>query len=139
MTSLRRSARSIRKIQYSEAFTPSYPEGPPATEFERRVASLNSQSFNSAPFAAVDDVLIYSFFGSKSRPNGYRSMIPARAFGQPQPPITKDQGLIIRHLYKQFVPEQGQGDEEALRKAAHAIFSEFPALFMPNHLPIIEQ
>lgn len=139
MPSLRRSARSIKKILYSEAFTPSYPEGLPASEFERRIASLNSQSFHSDPFAAVDDILIYSFFGSKSRPNGYRAMIPERAFGQLRPSITKDQGLTIRHLYKQFVPEQGQGDNEALRNAAHAIFSKFPTLFTPDHLPIIEQ
>jgi len=139
MPSLRRSARSTKKIQYSEAFTPSYPEGPPATEFERRVASLNSQSFHSDPFAAVDDVLIYSIFGSKSRPNGYRAMTPARAFGQLQQSITKDQGLTIRHLYKQFVPEQGKGDKEALQKASHAIFSRFPTLFTAVHLPIIEQ
>jgi hypothetical protein len=139
MPSLRRSARSIKKIQYSEAITPSYPDGPPATEFERRVAFLNSQSFHSDPFAAVDDVLIYSFFGSKSRPNGYRAMTPARAFGQLQPSITKDQGLTIRHLYKQFVAEQGQGEKEALRNASHAIFSQFPTLFTPDHLPIIEQ
>jgi len=140
MPSLRRSARCIKRVQYSEASTPSYPEGPPATEFERRVASLNSQSFHSDPFAAVDDVLIYSFFGSKSRPNGYRAMTPVRAFGQLQPTITKDQGLAIRHIYKQFVPEQGRGDEKALKNAAHAIFSQLPTLFTSDHdLPIIEQ
>jgi hypothetical protein len=139
MPSLRRSARSTRKIQYSEAFSPSYPDGPPATEFERRVASLNSQSFHSEALATVDDILIYSFFGSKRRPNGYRAMTPACAFGQLKPSITKDQGLTIRHLYKQFVPKQGQGDKEALQNAAHAIFSQFPTLFSPDHLPIIEQ
>lgn len=140
MPCLRRSTRSIKKVQYSEeAFTPSYPDGPPATEFERRVASLNSQSFPSDPFAAVDDILVYAFFGSKSRPNGYRALTPARAFGQLQPSITKDQGLAIRHLYQKFIPEQGQGSKEDLRNAAKAIFSQFPTLFTPNHQPIIEQ
>ena len=77
--------------------------------------------------------------GSKSCPNGYYAITPARVFGQIQPSITKDQGLTIRHLvYKQFVPEC-QGDKEALRNAAHAIFSQFPTLFTPHHLPIIEQ
>ena len=45
--------------------------------------------------------------GSKSCPNGYYAITPARVFrvGQIQPSITKDQGLTIRHLvYKQFVP-----------------------------------
>jgi hypothetical protein len=63
----------------------------------------------------------------------YRATTPARAFGQPKPSITKDQGLTIRHLYKQFVPKQGQGDKETLRNAAHAIFAQFPTRSSAYH------
>ena len=65
--------------------------------------------------------------------------MPARAISQLQLSIIKDQGLTICHLNKQFVPEQCQGDKEDLKNAAHAIFSQFPTLFTPDHLPIIEQ
>jgi hypothetical protein len=98
MEGLRRSTRKTKKVGYVDTLTPSYPEGPPRNDFERRIDLLNKQAFISSAFSTVDDALVYSLFSSKRRTIGYRTMIPDRAFGEGDPPITREQGIMIRHI-----------------------------------------
>ena len=139
MALTRRSARNIYKPPLEYDFTPSYPDGVPQNEFERRVAALDNQSFPSEIFAAVDDVLVYALFGSKRRPNGYRALHPTRAFGQVEPLITREQAIRIRHVYQQHAGKQGEGQTKDILKAADAIFQEHPAIFNREHVPVLEQ
>jgi hypothetical protein len=139
MQGLRRSSRKTKKVDYGDALIPSYPENQPKNEFERRIALLNKQSFISSSFSAVDDALVYSLFSSKRRTSGYRTMIPDRAFREEGAVITKEQGILIRHLYKDCVGEQGKGVEESLEAACDSIAKALPEIFTRDKLPILRQ
>lgn len=139
MEGLRRSARKTKKVDYLDTLTPLYPESQPRNEFERRIALLNKQSFLSSAFSTVDDALVYSLFSSKRRTTGYRSMIPGRAFGEDDPPLTKEQGIMIRHIYKDCVKEQGKGWEEGIQAACDSMGVALPHVFTRDKLPILRQ
>src|SRR5271154_2067952 len=121
MERIRRSTRKTKRVEFVDAFTPSYPESRPQNDFERRIDLLNKQSFLSSSFSTVDDALVYSLFSSKRRTTGYRTMIPDRAFGEEDPPITKEQGIMIRQIYKDCVKEQGKGIEETIQAACQSM------------------
>jgi hypothetical protein len=139
MDNLRRSRRKITKLYYGETLTPSYPENSPQNVFEQRIARLNNQSFVSSSFAVVDDALVYALFASKRRITGYRTMIPCRAFGEEEPPITNEQGILIRHVYKDCVGEQGKGVESGIQKACDSMLKALPDIFTMDKLPILRQ
>jgi len=139
MKDLRRSSRKTNKVDYRDTLTPSYPEKPPQNVFEQCIALLNNQSFDSSSFSIVDDALVYSLFSSKRRTNGYRTMVPDRAFGEEEPPITKEQGIMIRRIYKDCVGEQGNGLEESIRAACNSMVTALPYVFTRDKLPILQQ
>jgi len=139
MEGLRRSSRKTEKVYYGETLAPSYPENPPQNLFEQRIASLNHQSFPSSSFSRVDDALVYSLFSSKRRTSGYRAMIPERAFRDEKPPITKEQGIAIRRIYKDCVEEQGKGLEENIIAASQSMVTVLPEVFTRGNLPILRQ
>jgi hypothetical protein len=139
MEGLRRSARKTKKVDYLDTLTPFYPESQPQTEFERRIDLLNKQSFLSSAFSTVDDALVYSLFSSKRRTTGYRTMIPGRAFGEDDPPLTKEQGIMIRNIYKDCVREQGKGREEGIQAACDSMGVALPHVFTRDTLPILRQ
>jgi hypothetical protein len=140
MATLRRSTRSTRQINYNEEFAPSYPDGQPQNEFERRIALLNQQSFPWKTFGDIDDILVYGLFASKRRTKGYRAIQPNRAFGEEdEAPITKDEGIQIRHICGTHVPKQGSGRTEDIRNASQALVLGLPNVFSEKHLPVVQQ
>ena len=139
MEGLRRSTRKTNKVDYVDPLMSSYPETQPPNEFERRIDLLNKQSFLSSSFSTVDDALVYSLFSSKRRTTGYRTMIPDRAFGEEDPPITKEQGIMIRHMYKDCVKEQGKGLEKGIQAACDSMAMALPHVFTRDRLPILRQ
>jgi hypothetical protein len=139
MDDVRRSSRKTTKVYYGDTITSSYPENSPQNVFEQRIARLNNQSFVSSSFALVDDALVYALFASKRRTTGYRTMIPCRAFGEEEPPITKEQGIMIRSVYKDCVGKQGEGVEESIREACHSMVKALPEVFAMDKLPILRQ
>jgi hypothetical protein len=140
MEGLRRSTRKTKKVDYGDPLTPSYPDQQPRNKFEQRIALLNQQSFPSSSFSTVDDALVYSLFSSKRRTSGYRAMIPDRAFGEEGlPPITKEQGIMIRHIYKDFVKEQGKGLDRSIQAACSSMVAALPCVFTRDKLPVLLQ
>jgi hypothetical protein len=135
----RRSTRKTKKVDYADPLTPSYPEQQPRNTFERRIALLNEQSFPSSSFSAVDDALVYSLFSSKRRTSGYRAMIADCAYGEGEPPLTKEQGIMIRHIYKEFVEEQGKGLEGSIQAACSSMVAALPLVFARDKLPVLRQ
>jgi len=139
MEPIRRSSRKSKKVDYGEELTPSYPDKEPKNDFELLIALLNKQAFDSSSFSTVDDALVYSLFSSKRRTTGYRTMIPDHAFREEELPITKEQGIMIRHIYKDCVGEQGNGVEESLEAACNSMVMALPNVFTRDKLPILRQ
>lgn len=65
-------------------------------------------------------------------------MIPDRAFRE-ELPITKEQGIAIRRIYKDCVGEQGRGLESSIQAACDSIVMAFPDFFNRDKLPILRQ
>lgn len=139
MEGLRRSTRKRAKVNYAEAMTPSYPEGQPKNEFERRIDVLNKQTFPLRAFSSVDDALVYSLFGSKRRTSGYRTLIPERAFREEGSAMTKEEGIMIRHIYQDWVEEGGLGLEGRIEGACDSMVEALPEVFSRDKLPILAQ
>ena len=66
-------------------------------------------------------------------------MIPDRAFLEEEPPITKEQGIEIRRIYKDCVGEQGKGLEKSIRAACDSMVMALPQVFTRDKLPILLQ
>jgi hypothetical protein len=139
MENLRRSARSTKKQNYYNEFSPSYPDNEPANEFESRVSTLNQESFPWKTFSNVDDILVYGLFASKRRVSGYRSIIPDRASGKEEPPITRKEGIQIRKICGDRLEEQDVRQVEDVRRTAEALVKGLPTVFSPDQLPVIQQ
>jgi hypothetical protein len=134
MADLRRSGRLTTKAMYFDKFSPSYPDEKPANDFERRVASLDQQSFPYEQFSVVDDILVYALFGSKRRTKGYRTIKIDRAFGEEDSPVTPEQGIQIR----QTLGSEGLGWLKDIHHTALSLVS-LPNIFSMEHLHIVEQ
>lgn len=128
-----------KKVDYGDTLTPSYPENQLQNKFEHFIALLNKQSFISSSFSAVDNALVYSLFSSKRCMIRYRTMIPDRAFKEEVPLITKEQGILIHHLYNDCVGEHGKGLEKSLEAACDSIMTALPVVFTRDKLPILQQ
>ena len=140
MAHLRRSARaSMSKRNYNNDFSPSYPDKDPITDFERRVAALDQQSFPWKQLTAVDDVLVYSLFSSKRRTRGCRAIKTQRVFGEEHPAVTAGDGISIRRVIEQYLPEGKPKNVEDFGNAARVLVNTFPQIFSQNQLEIIEQ
>ena len=141
-TKLRRSTRATTsKIVFSEDNSPSYPDGPPANEFERRISLLNEESFSWEGLSGVDDVLVYSLFSSKRRRHGYRAVQTERVFGEEGAAVSAEDGVAIRQVIKENLGEEGEGvrKKEDIRKAAGELVGKFPKIFVREQLGMIEQ
>ena len=66
-------------------------------------------------------------------------MIPDRAFREEELFITKEQGIVIRHIYKDCVGEQGSGLEESIEAACNSLVKALPNVFTMDKLPILLQ
>jgi hypothetical protein len=66
-------------------------------------------------------------------------MIPDHAFKEEEHLITKEQGIMIRHIYKDCVGEQGSGLEESLEAACNSMVMALPTVFTMDKLPILRQ
>jgi len=120
--------------------SPSYPDGPPATALERCIARLDRESFEASVFAKVDDILAFSLFASKRRPNGYRALSLTRAFLEKEPPISIVTALRICSLYNQLANQSSDDTWEIATRAAARILGEFPDLFPePSCLQAVRQ
>src|ERR1700679_727446 len=139
MENLRRSSRKTNRVDYGDTITPSYPESAPQNKFEERIAQLNNEAFQSTSFSIVDDALVYSLFSSKRRTRGYRTMITDRAFKEEGSLISKEQGLAIRHIYNDFVGEQGKGTEESIKAACDCMARALPDVFSRDRIPTLRQ
>ena len=109
--------------------SPSYPDGPPVTALERCLARLDQESFEASIFAKVDNILAFSLFGSKRRPNGYRALSLTQAFLEKEPPISIVTALKICSLYNQLANQSSDDTWEIATRAATRILEEFPDLF----------
>jgi len=98
-TTLRRSARISTAPKRTVNQEYSYPDGPPSSDIERWVAKLDLQSFPSHDYARIDDILVYSLFGSKRCFKYYRALLPSRVFLQDSPSISNEIGVDICHIY----------------------------------------
>lgn len=140
MSNLRRSTRaSTSKVSYGDEFSPSYPDGEPANEFERRVALLDQESFPWEELSEVDDVIVYSLFSSKRRTKGYRAVKTLRAFLEEETAVTAEEGVGIRRLIGKYLPSEGERDVGAFRKVAVALVKEFDQIFKAGQVRIVEQ
>ena len=139
MENLRRSGRQTSRVDYRSNLIPSYPESAPQNEFEARIAQLNNETFDSSSLSIVDDVLAYSLFSSKRRTHGYRTLTTDRALGEEGTPISKEQGLALRHIYKDCVGEQGKGIEESIKAACDCMARALPEVFSRDRVPILRQ
>jgi hypothetical protein len=129
----RRSARITTIPSYKDEFTPSYPDDKPANDFERRIASLDQQSFPCEQFSTVDDIIVYSLFSTKRRREGYRAVKTERAFGEDDPPVTQEEGIEIRKIF-------GTVEElDQIPSAAQAMVTALPHIFAQEHIPVIRQ
>ena len=128
---LRHSSHVGGSKRYLDKDIPSYPDGAPVTEFENRIAILNQQAFPSALFAYMDDILVYALFASKRRQSSYRMWKPDTAFQEGQLPISKEDGLKIRHIYGAYAG--------AIANAAQALVTELPNVFNEENMPILQQ
>jgi hypothetical protein len=140
METLRRSTRATTsKVSYTDEFSPSYPDKEPVNDFERRVASLNQQSFPWKELSVVDDILVYSLFSSKRRTKGSVAIKTERVFGEEETPVTAKDGIIIRKIVENYLPEKRDKKEEDFGIAAQELVKALPAVFLQEQMAIIEQ
>ena len=133
MDGLRRSARLTTIASYKDEFTPCYPDDKPANEFERRIASLDQQSFPWEQFSVVDDIIVYSLFSTKRRSEGYRAVKTERAFGEDDSLVTQEEGIQIRKIF-------GKVEElDQVPSAAQAMVTALPHIFSREDIPVILQ
>ena|ERR1700760_42079 len=137
MSSLRRSTRTKRTVKNDIPLVSAYPDMAPATDFERKIAFLNGQSFPSSLFSEVDDILVYALFASKKRQRSYRACIPDTAFNASKLSISNEQGITIRHIYGRHT--QGPNGIAGVSIACQALVTELPSIFKEDGIPIVQQ
>ena len=137
MSCPRRSTRVTRQINTDISLVTAYPDTEPATDFERKIAILNRQSYPSALFAEVDDIIVYALFASKRRQISYRACVPDTAFSINNRTISEEQGIMIRHIYRDHT--QGDSGITGIPMACQALISELPTIFTQDMLPTVQQ
>jgi hypothetical protein len=129
----------MSKVSYTDEFSPCYPDKGPENDFERRVASLDQQSFPWKELSVVDDVLVYSLFSSKRRTKGSGAIKTERVFGEEETPVTAEDGIIIRNIVEDYLPEKKDKKVEDFGIAAQELVKALPAIFLQKRVAIIEQ
>jgi hypothetical protein len=132
----RRSSRLKNERPSRYLDEPCYPDSPPTSQFEHAVAELNSQSFHSLHYAAIDDLLVYALFGSKRREKHYRALFPTRASDQIRQ-INANEGIAIRRRCE-TIPRTSPTFKDC-SDAAVNISKDFPHLLDAECVPIATQ
>ena len=146
-----------RDLRPLGSLAPSYPDGPPANDFELMVAHLNNQSFPSSSYSQVDDIMVYSLFASKKNPLYLRRLQPAPALSMPHsttssgassagilplsPSFTNFHATIIHRLCKENISEENRTCHDALAKTS-ALIAHSPGLeeiFTHDDIPVLTQ
>jgi len=144
----RRLLRTLQhKVYYYNDDTPMYPEMPPSTEFEKRVAMLNEETFDSSQYGRVDDIVVYSLFASKNHPNGRLAFKPHTSFMEvsedtllvSEPRFTREMALDICRIYRGRVPERSLADVEIIDRVCEEIQTKYGEILTENDLPVLKQ
>lgn len=121
---------------------PMYPDGRACNDIERLISRLDLQSFPAAPYARVDDIIVYALFASKRHPNGYRSLRPATAMGNvgcAARIVTDGQAMGICHIWNKRISRERDFDTHAVDTMVKEIVEIAAELFVPGDLPILKQ
>jgi hypothetical protein len=138
MSTLRRSSRSVRKrpVTYNDLEANSYPDCAPVTDFEKMVATLDSETYLSHRYAAVDDVIVDVFFRKKRQP-AYYNRLQLKKIGSGLFP-TDEEGLDIARLCYRMV-SRGNPTLDECRTVGETIREHYPKLFQPDDVPLLRQ
>ena len=142
MANLRQSTHATTATShssYTDELLPSYPDKGPINDFERRVASLNQQSFPWKELSVLDDVLVYSLFSSKRRTKGSGAIKIERVFREEETPVTAENGIIIRNIIEEYLPEKKDKKVGDFGIAAQELVKALPAIFSQDQVAIVEQ
>jgi hypothetical protein len=115
-----------------------YPDGPPVTELEKIVDSLNRDMLLSEPYTAVDDVIVYCLFASKRRARSYRSWTASSSSGTSARNVTAKEGVAITELCHSEINSDNP-TRESCRRATVMIQQSYGHLFHKDEISIIEQ
>lgn len=134
--SLRRSTRIRRAPAIYADLEPSYPDGPPANDFERMLRDLNKQAFPALQYGRVDDIIFLSLFGTKSRPN-YRALDPVPVGEKRE--VTVSEARSIAQICARHFMEQQPASRDQSRQAVVDILKIHPSLFTTWDTSVLEQ
>lgn len=128
---LRRSTRPKRSKAPTDEYS-SYPDGPPSTQLEEWVSELDKQSFPSADFARIDDIVVAALFASKRNPTFYRALLPARAFSEEGLAVPNDVALDICNIYTPAAKSSTDSPTVA-SNVTDLLVAKHPELFSGKH------
>jgi hypothetical protein len=135
MTSIRKSGRLAQApLRNYHDYLP-YPEGEPISQFEKAIAELNKMAFPSSPYAAVDDVLVFSLFASKRKGSHLRSLQPVPSSSVRS--ITPEEGIAIRNECNAIPRENPTIDD--CGRVARRVCMQFPHIIPQSSLPVFSQ
>jgi hypothetical protein len=134
----RRSSRQSAKkrIIVKDTETSCYPDNAPATNFEQMVATLDSEAYPSARYAAVDDVVVYAFF-KKKKDSNYHNQLQLKRLGSGAFP-TQEEGLAISKMCNSQISHNNPGLDEC-QQVAEEIYRLYPNLFEADDVGILRQ
>jgi hypothetical protein len=132
MQDLRRSSRKRRQVNYIGLQGTSYPDGEPATDFERAVARLNQEAFPSHSFALADDWIVSSFFSTKRCAKSYRALPPSSASKGDafSTAFFPELGVAIQKSCMACIPNPYYPTKKDTVAAARKLKDEFPEPFV---------
>ena len=134
----RRSARSHKRINYADIDSAVYPDGPPVTELEKTIHSLNREMLLSKAYTAVDDMIVYCLFASKRRSRSHRSWSACPSSGTLSRNVTAEDGVAIAKLCHSEINRHNP-TREACQRVAVMIQQSYGRLFHEDETSIIEQ
>ncbi|KAG5651009.1 hypothetical protein H0H81_010245 [Sphagnurus paluster] len=149
---MRRSTRLVGREGQTIPDTPSYPDGPPASDYERFIAKLNLESFPSDIYARVDDVVVYSMFTAKKNLTYSRRLLLQPALNdagssnrisstpgllRSTPQFTNGHASTLYRIQKDIITQEKRTSQEAIGEAVSQIMSSMPDIFKPTDQPTL--
>ena len=146
---LRRSTRISRRVSYVNLSCTKfkfadidthhcYPDGPPETEFEQTIDSLNCDMLPSQSYAAVDDIIVYGLFSSKRRSRSYRSWTATATSTISTRTVTAKDGIAIADLCHSNISWE-RPTIECCRQTAIKLHQLCGNLFHGDEINILQQ
>jgi len=136
---LRRSTRISRRVSYVDIDTHHcYPDGPPETEFEQTIDSLNCDMLPSQSYAAVDDIIVYGLFSSKRRSRSYRSWTATATSTISTRTVTAKDGIAIADLCHSNISWE-RPSIECCRQTAIKLHRLYGSLFHGDEINVLQQ